>query len=340
MSEKKERFTKVSGGKMYLSEEVDRYIEIVGSAYSEALEELDELKEQKIKDSENFKQEQEKIINSLAKERQTSQKEIADLNERLKSERISKDVAIAKANDIEKTKTDNTGDIEKISQALEAEKEQKALLQKQLEEELAEATHTKDNLQNELNSEKEQNALLQKQLEEKLAEQEISLQSQLAEQKSLLQSELDKVLEDNAKLQQEKVTLEATLNNGSLGHAGNYIDLLKRTSDMADAYVRDIEEKMDQLEAEAKAKVDEQLNQSQNQVTNIVSEAQTQSTQIIDEATSKADKMIKKAEAKRQEILTRTRTEYEGIRGLIEQASKEYANMATTAKEEDIEWDS
>jgi len=49
--------------------------------------------------------------------------------------------------------------------------------------------------------------------------------------------------------------------------------------------------------------------------------------------------MIKKAEAKRQEILTRTRTEYEGIRGLIEQASKEYANMAASAKE-DIEWDS
>jgi hypothetical protein len=108
---------------------------------------------------------------------------------------------------------------------------------------------------------------------------------------------------------------------------------------MADAYVRDIEDKMNQLEAEATNKACEQLNQAQSQVTNIVSEAQTKSTQIIDEATSKANDMIQKAETKRQEILTRTRVEYEGIRGLIEQASKEYANMATSAKD-DLEWDS
>ena len=322
MSEqKKERFTKVSGGK-YLSEEVDRYIEMVGSAYSEALEELEELKKQNLKDSETFKQEQEKTITTLAQERKTHQKEMADLNERLKSERISKDVAIAKVNDIEKTKTDNTADIEKISQALEAEKAHKS------------------NLQNELDSEKEQKTLLQKQLAEKLAEQKALLESQLAEQKALLKSELDKALEDNAKLQQEKAMLKVTFDNGSLGNANNYIDLLKRTSDMANDYVRDIEDKMTQLETEANTRADEQLNQAQTQATNIVDEAKDQSDKIIEEATNQASVMVKKAEAKRQELLTRTRTEYEGIRGLIEQASKEYADMATSAKEEDLEWDS
>jgi len=263
MSENKERFTRVSGGKMYLSEEVDRYFEIVGSAYSEALEELEELKEQNLRDSENFKQEQEKTISLLAQERKTSQKEIADLNECLKSERVSKG--------------DTTN----------------------LQKELAEAKSNRDKLQ----------------------------------------SELAKAQEDNKQLQQEKATLEEATNNSSLGHAGNYIDLLTRASDMADTYVRDIEDKMNQLEAQANTKADEQLSQAREQATNVVIEAKAQSTQIIDEATSKADTMIKKAEAKRQEILTRTRTEYEGIRGLIEQASKEYANIATNAKEEDIEWD-
>ena len=307
MSEKKERFTKVSGGKMYLSEEVDRYIEIVGNAYAEALEELDELKEQNLKASENFKQEQEKTIQTLAQERKTRQKEIAELNESLKSERISKEAALAKANDIEKNKLDNTADIEKVNQLL------------------VEAKESNGNLRNELNSEKEQKTVLQKQLEE---------------QKSLLQEELAKAQEDNAKLQQEKTTLKATLDNGSLGHAGNYIDLLKRTSDMADAYVSDIEDKMNQLENEANTKTEEQLSQAREQATNIVGEAKGQSDRIIEEATNQASTMVKKAEAKRQEILMRTRTEYEGIRGLIEQASKEYVNMATSAKEEDLEWDS
>jgi Alanyl-tRNA synthetase len=311
MSEQKERFTKVSGGKMYLSEEVDRYIEIVGSAYAEALEELEELKKQNIKDSDKFKQEQEKTIQTLAQERKTRQQEIAELNERLKSERISKDAAIAKANDIEKVKTDNTADIEKFNQLL------------------AEAKESNGKLQDELNSEKEQKVLVQKQLEEKLAEQKISIQR-----------ELDKALEDNEKLQQEKEALKATLDNGSLGNANNYIDLLKRTSDMANEYVRDIEDKMNQLENEANTKADEQLNQAQAQATNIVDEAKTQSDKIVEEATNQASMMVKKAEAKRQELLTRTRTEYDGIRGLIEQASKEYANMATNAKEEDLEWDS
>jgi len=295
MSEQKGRFTKVSGGK-YLSEEVDRYIEIVSSAYSEALEELEKVKEQNLKDSENFKQEQEKTAQTLVSERKTSQKEIAELNESLKSERMLKEEALAKANDIENTKVDNTGDIEKISQALEAEKAHKSNLQK----ELAEAQSNRDRLQ----------------------------------------SQLAKAQEDNAKLQQEKATLKATMEHGSLGNAGNYIDLLTRTSDMADTYVRDIEDRMNQLEAQANVKADEQLSQAREQAINVVSEAKAQSTKIIDEATSKADTMIKKAEAKRQEILTRTRTEYEGIRGLIEQASKEYASIATNAKEEDIEWDS
>ena len=292
MSEQKNRFTKVSGGK-YLSEEVDRYIEMIGSAYSEALAELEELKAQNLKDSENFKQEQEKITQTLEQERKTRQKEIAELNERLKSEHISKG------------DTDN------------------------LQNELAKAISNRDSLQNELDSEKEQKALLQKQLEEKLAD-----------QKALLQSQLAKVQEDNKRLQQEKSTLEEATNNSSLGNAGKYIDLLTRTSDMADTYVRDVEDRMNQLEAETNTKSDEQLSQAREQATNVVSEAQAQSTQIIEEATGKADTMIKKAEAKRQEILTRTRTEYEGIRGLIEQASKEYASMATNAKEEDLEWDS
>jgi len=296
MSEKKERFTKVSGGKMYLSEEVDRYIEIIGSAYAEALEELEKIKEQNLKDNENFKQEQEKTITTLAQERKTSQKEIAELNELLKGERVLKEEALAKANDIENAKADNAGDIEKISQALEAEKAHKSNLQK----ELAEAQSNSDKLQ----------------------------------------SQLAKAQEDSEKLQQEKATLQATIDNGSLGHAGNYIDLLTRTSDMADTYVRDIEDRMNQLEAQANVKADEQLSQAREQATNTISEAKAQSTQIIDEAIGKADTMIKKAEAKRQEILTRTRTEYEGIRGLIEQASKEYASIATNAKEEDIEWDS
>ena len=295
MSEKKERFTKVSGGKMYLSEEVDRYIEIIGSAYAEALEELEKIKEQNLKDNENFKQEQEKTITTLAQERKTSQKEIAELNELLKGERVLKEEALAKANDIENAKADNAGDIEKISQALEAEKAHKSDLQK----ELAEAQSNSDKLQ----------------------------------------SQLAKAQEDSEKLQQEKATLQATIDNGSLGHAGNYIDLLTRTSDMADTYVRDIEDRMNQLEAQANVKADEQLSQAREQATNTISEAKAQSTQIIDEAIGKADTMIKKAEAKRQEILTRTRTEYEGIRGLIEQASKEYASIATNAKE-DIEWDS
>ena len=311
MSEQKERFTKVSGGKKYLSEEVDRYIEMICSAYSEALEELEELKKQHLKDSKNFKQEKEKTIDTMAQERETHQKEIADLNEQLKSERISKDAAIAKANDIEKTKEDNAADIEKISQVLEAEK------------------GYKNNLQNELDSEKEQKALLQKQLEEKLAE-----------QKALLQNKLDKALEDNAKLQKEKTTLKTAFDNGSLGNANNYIDLLKRTSDMTNEYVRDIEDKMNQLETEANTRADEQLNQAQAQATNIVDEAKGQSDKIIEEATNQASAMVKKAEVKRQELLTRTRSEYEGIRGLIEQASKEYSDMATNAKEKDLEWDS
>ena len=91
MSEQKERFTKVSGGKMYLSEEVDRYIDIIGSAYAEALAELEALKEQNLQDNENFKQEQEKTVTTLAQERKTSQKEIADLNELLKVERVLKE---------------------------------------------------------------------------------------------------------------------------------------------------------------------------------------------------------------------------------------------------------
>ena len=293
MSEQKDmRFTKVSGGKMYLAEEVNGYIEILRNAYSEALTELDSVKEQSAKTQESFAKEKEKAKQVLEGERAEQQKELTKLKESLQQEQEAKTTAIASLSEMEKAKMATTDDVAKVNKMLIDEKD----IRKSIQQELADT--------------KEQKNILQ-------------------QQKDTLQQQLTVAKADNDNLQQEKAALVEADKNKSFGNAGDYISLLKRTSDTADAYVRDIEEKMNQLESEAKTKCETQINQ-----------AHYQSASILEEANSKALNMIKKAEGKRQEILTRTRTEYEGIRGLIEQASKEYGEMASNAKEEELEWDS
>ena len=94
--QKDSRFTQVGDGKMYLSEEVDGYIGILSSAYSEVIEELEIIKEQSLKDKESFKQEN-----------------VGKIDKALEEEREDK------------------GNLQK---ELEIEKEQKVLMQNQLEE--------------------------------------------------------------------------------------------------------------------------------------------------------------------------------------------------------------
>ena len=286
MSEQKEmRFTKVSGGKMYLSEEVDGYIEILRNAYSEVLTELDSIKEESAKTREGFTKEQEKANQLLASERVEQQEKLTKLNEELQQEQAAKDTALAQVSNIEKIKADHEANLDQLKNVLAKEQQQQKSLQQELEVAKERGTD----------------------LEEQLA----------------------KAHDANNKLQREKVVLKETADNSSISNASDYISLLKRTADMTDTYVRDIEEKMSQLETQAKTRCETQI-----------SEAHQQSASILEEANGKALNMIKKAESKRQEILTRTRTEYEGIRGLIEQSSKEYGDMATSAKEEQLEWDS
>ena len=286
MSEQKDmRFTKVSGGKMYLSEEVDGYIEILRNAYSEVLTELDSVKEVSAKTQESFAKEQEKAKQLLESERAKQQEKLTKLNEHLQQEQKAKEAAIASLSELEKSKVAATEDVETINKMLADEKD------------------NKNNVQQEL--------------------------AKVKEQKDVLQQQLDKAKAVNDKLQQENANLKESANSGSLRSAGDYISLLKRTADTADTYVRDIEETMNQLEAQAKTKCETKISQ-----------AHQESASILEDANTKALNMIKKAENKRQEILTRTRTEYEGIRGLIEQSSKEYGEMASSAKEEQLEWDS
>ena len=286
MSEQKDmRFTKVSGGKMYLAEEVDGYIEILRNAYSEVITELDNVKEESVNDQEHFSKEQEKATQLFESERAKQQEEMTKLNEHLQQEQNAKEAALTSLREIEKTKVAESANIEKVNKMLADEK------------------NSKDTIQQELVKVKEEKDTLQQQLIEARA--------------------------DNDNLQQEKDALVEADNNRGFGNASDYISLLKRTADTADNYVRDIEEKMNQLEVEAKTKCETQISQ-----------AHQQSASILEDANTKALNMIKKAENKRQEILTRTRTEYEGIRGLIEQSSKEYGDMASSAKEEKLEWDS
>ena len=300
MSEQREmRFTKVSGGKMYLSEEVDGYIEILRNAYSEVLTELESVKEQSAKSQESFTKEQEQSNQVLKSERAKQQEKLAKLNASLQQEQEAKEATMAQLKELEKLKLVDKENIEKVNKML------------------ADGKNSKNAIQQELADTKEQKDILQQEL------------ADTKEQKTTLQQQLAKAKVDNDRLQQEKVMLEENANSGSLGNADDYISLLKRTADTADTYVRDIEEKMSQLEDEAKTRCETQISQ-----------AHQESANIIEDANSKALNMIKKAENKRQEILTRTRTEYEGIRGLIEQASKEYGEMASNAKEEELEWDS
>jgi len=286
MSEQKDmRFTKVSGGKMYLSEEVDGYIEILRNAYSEVLTELKGVKEQSAKNQENFAKEQEKAKQMLESERAEQQGKLTKLNESLQQEQKAKEANLVSLSELEKAKGSATENLEKVNKMLADERSSKQSIQQELA---------------------------------KIKEQKDALQQQLVEAKA-----------DNDNLQKEKATLVESNNNKSFGNASDYISLLKRTADTADSYVRDIEEKMNQLEMQAQTKCETQISQ-----------AHQESANILEDANTKALSMIKKAENKRQEILTRTKTEYEGIRGLIERSSKEYGDMATNAKEEQLEWDS
>jgi len=284
---KQTRFTEIENGKMYLSEEVDAYIEMLSGAYTEISEEVDTLQAQRAKVDTTKVDELEKAK--------------ATLEEQLK--RCSEE------------KTAYEAQLKKQAEELRAERQARKMAEENLSKlkELLNEKESDNSLKIELEDERENNIRLQKQLDSE------------RRRVNKLQADKKQLEEENFKKTDE-------------GKAEAYISLLERTNEMADTYVQDIESKMGQLHEEAKASAQEALSSANEQSAKVLEEANSKAEAMIAQAEEKSGTMISEASKKRNEVMARAKAEYDGIRKLIEKASKEYAGMVEDASKDEVDW--
>lgn len=136
--------------------------------------------------------------------------------------------------------------------------------------------------------------------------------------------ELNRVLEMNQRLKQEQQELQKKLETIDLKQlrteqCASLLDAAGRT---ADAYVKEVEQKMEALLSETKDKTQAQLDQ-----------AKIQSTVIVREARENADAIQREAESRVADILAAGRRELTRIQLFVEESKQEYTKLLESRKE-------
>ena len=338
---KQTRFTVIKNGKMYLSEEVDTYIEMLRGAYQELSEEMEELKRQSVKE----KEQSEKDKESLKSELEKVQALLADKPTQVDNVDMAKIKGLEKANSfLEEKLKKYTNEKETLTKQVQQYEKEKNACEAQLKKQTEEFKKQAEEIRTERQARRSAEAKLSK-LEEISNEKEgdSSLEIELEDEREKnirLQRKLDSERRKTNQLQADKKQLEEeSFKKTDEGKAEAYISLLERTTDMSDAYVQDIESKMNQLHEGAKASAEEALSSANEQAAKVLEEANSKAEAMIAGAEEKSSTMLSEASKKRNEAMARAKAEYDGIRNLIEKASKEYVEMASNTSKDRVDWD-
>lgn len=350
-------FTTMRGGKGYVVDEVDAYIETIRNAYSELTQELDETL-----------MNQAQSVAELAEERNAhgeTRHRIAELTELLEKREAQMRRAETEYEQYRKNGDQLQGELAtakrelyEFKSRLEEQESENESLRQQVESDLK----TIEKLGEELRMTIEQGDIWK----QSAVEEQEELRKQLLEK----EQELDKLGEDIEKLQEFQYIPEAGADDkysaAPLSYAAQYVDIFETVRISADNYAFEVEKKMDALLAEAESTAAQQVAEAERTAEETVSAAREESEELMrnataqaedilrsagadaegitreaqlnsDNARKKAEETVQEAERRAEEALTRAREELATIRGLIEKASAVYQSLCSTKAQQDIE---
>lgn len=258
-------FTKVRGGKNYLVEEVDTYIETLQKVYSDLCEEEEGCRRQLKQEREiSFRDKQ-----KLEQELKTREAELAEVKNSLKET----------MEELEEKQMVSEGASEEISEKLHKQEE----LLEEKEEELR--------VQQEVLLKREsEKAELLADLDRKDAE--------IASANEQLVSYQNRVLDLERKLKEKEDEVVLVKDP----RAEEIISLVERASEMTEAYVEDVQAEMDSRNKTSKEEAEKLMTEAKGQALTLIQDAREKAKSAEEEASARVSQILSAAKEELMEI--------------------------------------